>query len=333
MGGKIFSQNKQVNDKRWRFCIAPMMKYTDRNYRFFARQISTQARLYTEMIVAPAITKGDRDRFLAHEAIETPVALQLGGSSPVELAEAASIGEQYGYDEINLNIGCPSDRVQSGEFGACLMAKPELVAECVDAIKQRVKVPVTIKTRIGIDDHDSYEFLRNFIETLVSANVDAVIIHARKAILSGLSPLQNRTIPPLIYPVVYQIKQEFPKTPIIINGGIGSIDECHTHLKHCDGVMLGRAACSQPYLLAEVDAAFYNSPNCPPTRDEVLRAYLTFLRTHWDKHPSRQMMIKPLYGLFQGQPGAKQWRRTLNDILQKKLAPDIENFVPNMRST
>lgn len=312
----------------WRFCIAPMMKYTDANFRYFARQLSTRARLYTEMIVAPAITRGDRDRFLSHDVTESPVALQLGGSEPKELAEAAAIGEQYGYDEINLNIGCPSERVQSGEFGACLMAKPYLVAQCVEEIKQRVSIPVTVKSRIGIDSFDSYEFLHRFVSDVVAANVDAVIIHARKALLSGLSPLQNRTIPELRYPVVYQIKNDFPGTPVVINGGIETIDACREHLDRCDGVMLGRAACSNPYLLAEVDTAFFKCDGPAATRLGVLEAYLEFISTNWPHARSRQMMMKPLYGLFQGQPGAKQWRRNINHVLQNKIAPSLDNLLP-----
>lgn len=312
----------------WRFCIAPMMKYTDTNYRYFARQLSRRARLYTEMIVAPAITRGDRDRFLSHESAETPVALQLGGSDPCELAEAAAIGEQYGYDEINLNIGCPSDRVQSGDFGACLMAKPSLVARCVDSIKQRVSIPVTVKSRIGIDSFDTYDFLKDFVSNVVAANVDAVIIHARKAILSGLSPLENRTIPELRYPVVYRIKKDFPTTPIVINGGIETIQASQAHLAECDGVMLGRAACSNPYLLARVDNEIFADSVTAPTRLEVLESYLAFITNNWMHGRSRQMMVKPLYGLFQGQPGAKQWRRNLNTVLQNKMIPTMENLVP-----
>ena len=313
----------------WRFCVAPMMKYTDSNYRYFARLLSKEARLYTEMIVAPAITRGDRERFLAHDASESPLALQLGGSAPKELAEAAAIGEQYGYDEINLNIGCPSDRVQSGDFGACLMAKPSLVAQCIETIKKRVSIPVTVKTRIGIDSSDSYEFLHGFIAEIVAADVDAVVIHARKAILSGLSPLQNRTIPELRYPVVYQIKRDFPTTPIIINGGIQNIDSCQIHLEQCDGVMLGRIACSNPYLLTQIDTEIFVRGAPGPTRLHVLDAYLAFIAKKWPTVRSRQMLLKPLYGLFLGQPGAKQWRRNINKVLQEKSLPTVDNLLHN----
>ena len=321
-------KHQQENIDSWRFCIAPMMKYTDRNYRYFARLLSKRARLYTEMVVASAITKGDRERFLCHAADESPVALQLGGSDPKELAEAAMIGEQYGFNEINLNVGCPSDRVQSGRFGACLMAYPELVSECVAAIKQRVNVPVTVKTRIGIDDNDAYSFLHNFITHIVGAEVDALIIHARKALLNGLSPLQNRTIPPLRYNVVYRASVDFPALPIIINGGIENLQQCQDHLQHCQGVMLGRVACTDPYLLSVVDETLFETAvEMPPPRDTVLRRYLAYLSEHWTLGGSKQMFIKPLYGLYHGEPGAKQWRRNLNEAIHRAHPPTIEQLL------
>lgn len=321
------------NPSVWRFCIAPMMKYTDRHFRYFARIMSSRARLYTEMIVAPAITKGDKDRFLRHHEQETPVALQLGGSHPQELAEAAKIGEQYGYSEINLNVGCPSDRVQSGDFGACLMAKPGLVAECVAAIKAVVGIPVTVKCRIGIDEQDSYEFLHNFVKRLIEVPIDALLVHARKAILSGLTPLQNRTIPPLRYDTVYQLKTDFPNLAIVINGGISDIPNCDQHLQHCDGVMLGRAACANPYLLTGVDA-FVNglAPSPALSRAQVVGRYLPYLADNWQSNASRSMMIKPLYGLYLGQPGAKQWRRNLNAAIHKHSPPAIEDLLPTMNA-
>ena len=314
--------------ERWRFCVAPMMKYTDTNFRYFARLLSRKARLYSEMVVAPAIVKGDRERFLRRDEQESPVALQLGGSTPEELAEAAYIGEQFGFDEININIGCPSDRVQSGEFGACLMAKPDLVAACVNSVKQRVQVPVTVKTRIGIDDNDSFEFLQRFVECVAAAGVDAIIIHARKAILKGLSPAENRTIPELRPEVVYQISRNFPTLPVIINGGLTSLADCDTPLRNCAGVMLGRAACANPYLLAQVDTNFFASTLPIPSRREVLAQYLEFVAYHWDSGRSKQMMIKPLYGLFQACPGAKQWRRDLNDALHAQRPPRLELLAP-----
>ena len=314
--------------EHWRFCVAPMMKYTDRHYRFFARLLSKRARLYSEMVVATAITKGDRARFLAHAAEESPVALQLGGSDPKELAAAAQIGEQFNFDEINLNVGCPSDRVQSGQFGACLMARPELVAECITAIKKRVQIPVTVKTRIGIDEHDTYDFLNKFVQHVSAAGADALIIHARKALLNGLSPLQNRTIPPLRYDVVYQVSADFPQLPIIINGGIQSLEESCDHLNHCAGVMLGRVACSNPYLLSKVDGELFQSPAEDVDREAVLREYLDYLSTNWHQGRSKQMMIKPLYGLFQGCPGAKQWRRDLNAAIHSDSPPAIETLLP-----
>ena len=314
--------------KNWRFCVAPMMKYTDTNYRYFARLLSANARLYTEMIVAPAITKGDRQRFLRRDAFESPVALQLGGSNPQELAEAALIGEQFGFDEININVGCPSDRVQSGEFGACLMAKPQLVAACVDAIKQRVQIPVTVKTRIGIDEKDSYEFLHTFVTQLAAVKIDALIIHARKAILSGLSPAENRSIPELRPDTVFAICRDFPALPVIFNGGLTSLADCEAPLTKCAGVMLGRAACANPYLLSQVDASVYGDHRVPPTRREVLARYLEFVASHWDSGRSKQMMIKPLYGLYLGCAGAKQWRRNLNEAIHHPMAPRLETLTP-----
>ena len=305
------------------------MKYTDRHYRYFARLLSKNARLYSEMVVAAAITKGDKSRFLEHAEEESPVALQLGGNNPEELAEAASIGEQFKFDEINLNVGCPSNRVQSGAFGACLMAQPALIAECVATIKKRVRIPVTVKTRIGIDENDSCDFLRTFVKHIDAAGADALIIHARKALLSGLTPLQNRTIPPLRYEVVYKVSNDFPHLPIIINGGIQRLAECHEHLKRCSGVMLGRAAYSNPYLLSLIDGTLFETPEPPIKRVEVLRKYLSYLETQWDNGRSKQMMIKPLYGLFQGCHGAKQWRRNLNAAIHCQDPPRAENLLPS----
>ena len=313
---------------KWRFCIAPMMKYTDSNFRYFARLLSENARLYTEMVVASAITRGDRKRFLRHTQEEHPLALQLGGSDPNELSEAAVIGEQHGFDEINLNVGCPSDRVQSGEFGACLMAKPQVVAACVAAIKARVKIPVTVKTRIGIDEHDSFEFLHTFVRHVAEAGIDALIIHARKALLDGLSPLQNRTIPPLRYEVAYAVAAEFAALPVVINGGIQRLSDCQSHLQHCSGVMLGRSACADPYMLAAVDHVIFAQAATYPTREAILREYLAFVATHWQAERSKQMMIKPLYGLYRGQPGAKQWRRNLNQAIHDSQAPTLDSLLP-----
>ncbi|MGR8947170.1 MAG: tRNA dihydrouridine(20/20a) synthase DusA [Gammaproteobacteria bacterium] len=316
------------NRNSWRFCVAPMMKYTDTNFRFFARLLSSRARLYTEMVVASAIVKGDRARFLQRDQGESPVALQLGGSNPSELAEAAYIAEQSGFDEININVGCPSDRVQSGEFGACLMAKPQVVSNCVEAVRRRVRIPVTVKTRIGIDDNDSYGFLQTFIVQVMEAGIDALIIHARKAILSGLSPAENRTIPELRPEVVYTASSEFPRLPVIINGGLKSLADCEFPLTRCAGVMLGRAACANPYLLSQVDSTIFGDSTPPPARHEVLVNYLAYIERFWGRGRSKQMMIKPLYGLYQNCPGAKQWRRNLNEALHRADPPSVDQLVP-----
>src|SRR5512139_2304446 len=241
----------------WKFSVAPMMDWTDRHCRVFHRLMSRRARLYTEMLTTGAILHGDRTRLLAFDASEHPVALQLGGSSPADLAEAARIGEDFGYDEINLNVGCPSDRVKDGRFGACLMAEPALVAECVAAMKQAVKIPVTVKCRIGIDDQDPEIALDRLARGVVAAGSDALIVHARKAWLSGLSPKQNRDVPPLDYGRVYRLKAALPHVPVIINGGIGSIAEAKQHLDHVDGVMLGRAAYQDPWRLLDVDPVLF----------------------------------------------------------------------------
>lgn len=229
-----------------RLCIAPMMEWTDRHCRYFLRLITRHALLYTEMVTSAAVIHGDREHLLGFDALEQPLALQLGGSDPPEMAESARIGEQWGYREININVGCPSDRVQSGRFGACLMAEPELVARCVTAMRATVSIPVTVKCRIGIDDRDSYPELHQFVRCVAEAGCETFVIHARKALLSGLSPKQNREIPPLVYPTVHRIKQDFPQLSVVINGGIDSLEAAQTHLRSVDGVMLGRAAYHNP---------------------------------------------------------------------------------------
>ena len=240
-----------------RICIAPMMDRTDRHERYFLRLISRRALLYTEMVTSDAVLHGDREGVYGFDSAEHPIALQLGGSDPMALAEAAARGAEAGYDEINLNIGCPSERVSAARFGACLMAHPSLVADCVRAISDAVIIPVTVKTRIGIDDHDSYENLSHFVSKVAEGGCRTFIIHARKAFLSGISPKQNRTIPPLKYEFVYQIKSDFPELEIILNGGVLCLDSAAQHLAHVDGVMIGRAAYKNPYLLADVDGRFF----------------------------------------------------------------------------
>lgn len=293
------------------YSVAPMLDCTDRHARYFLRLIAPHVRLYTEMVTAQAIMHGDRNYLLGFDPTEKYVALQLGGNQPVVLAECAKIGEDYGYDEINLNVGCPSDRVKSGQFGACLMYAPKLVAECVAAMQAAVKIPVTVKCRIGVDDHDSYEALTQFIATIAVAGCNTFIIHARKAWLHGLSPKENREIPPLRYDVVKQIKQDFPHLNIILNGGIKSIADIYANYQSVDGIMIGRAAYANPFLLAEIEAEFYHQQI--PTRREVIEKFLPYLEKQLKSGIRLTAMIRHILGLFQSQPGAKAWRRYLSE--------------------
>ena len=296
----------------WAFCVAPMMDWTDRHDRAFLRLISSRARLYTEMVTAGAIVHGDRARLLRFDASEHPVALQLGGSEPSRLAEAARIGAALGYDEINLNCGCPSDRVQSGSFGACLMREPDLVAACVEAMREAVSVPVTVKCRIGVDDQVPEEVLPSFARTMREAGVDALIVHARKAWLKGLSPKENRDVPPLDYPLVHALKRAMPDLPIVINGGIDTLDEAKAHLDHVDGVMLGRAAYQTPYLLADVDRRFFRVMHCPRSRAKVVEDYLPYIERALGEGVPLSAITRHMVGLFHGVPGARAWRRHLS---------------------
>lgn len=296
-----------------RVCVAPMMDYTDRHFRYLLRLMTRHTRLYTEMVTSGAILHGQRDRFLAFHPAEHPVALQLGGSDPEELAACARIGAAYGYDEINLNVGCPSDRVQSGRFGACLMAEPALVAECVSAMIAACSMPVTVKTRIGIDHRDSYEELQEFVARIARAGCRTVIVHARKAWLQGLSPKQNREIPPLRYDVVRRLKADFPYLEIIINGGIRALDEMEHHLDGLDGVMIGREACSNPYLFADVDRRFFDSSVAVPSRQDIVNAYIPYVVSQLKAGIPLARLTRHLLGLYQGQPGARRWRRALSE--------------------
>ncbi len=301
-----------------RFCIAPMMDWSDRHCRYFWRLLSRRARLYTEMVTTGALLNGDAHYHLAFDPSEHPVALQLGGSEPAELAQAARLGEDYGYNEINLNVGCPSDRVKKGRFGASLMNDPELVARCMDAMREAVAIPVTIKCRIGVDDNDSYEALIRFIDINRQAGCKVFIVHARKAILSGLSPRQNREIPPLKYPVVHQLKQQFPDLQIILNGGLKSIAACEQQLAAVDGVMLGREAYQNPWMLSQVDAALFGeaaSPFASPM--DVALAYADYLARELDTGTSLHHMTRHLLGLFTGLPGARGYRRHLSEHASK----------------
>ncbi|MSR13524.1 MAG: tRNA dihydrouridine(20/20a) synthase DusA [Gammaproteobacteria bacterium] len=294
----------------WRFCIAPMMQYTDRHFRYLARCLSQHARLYTEMVVASAIVRGDARRFLAHDPLETLVALQLGGSLPIELALASKMGEDAGFCEINLNVGCPSDRVQAGRFGACLIAEPNLVAECVNAMQNAVRIPVTVKTRLGVDHFDSEEHLHNLVAEIAAAGCTTVLLHARKALLN-FSPRANREIPPLDYPRAYRVKQAFPELSIVLNGGIDSLTACTEHLKHLDGVMLGRAAYANLALIADADHQLFNAAWSRVDEIELLHNLRAYLDAQVASGTALHHLTKHWLGLRQGRPGAREWRRLL----------------------
>ncbi|MCW8910896.1 MAG: tRNA dihydrouridine(20/20a) synthase DusA [Gammaproteobacteria bacterium] len=295
------------------FSIAPMLDWTDRHDRYFLRLITRHSFLYTEMITTGALLHGDVDRFLSFNDAEHPVSLQLGGSHPGDLAASAKIGQQYGYDEINLNVGCPSERVKSGSFGACLMAEPKLVADCVDAMKSSVDIPVTVKHRIGIDDRDSWDELCEFIEVVSNAGCQLFIVHARKAWLQGLSPKQNREIPPLKYETVYKLKKEYPHLEFVINGGIKSIAEAEQHLNFVDGVMMGREAYHNPYVLAEVDSRLYSDKNNILSRKQILEKLIPYVEDELAKGTRLHSITRHIMGLFLGVPGAKAWRRHLSE--------------------
>ncbi len=302
-----------ISEPAYRLSVAPMLDWTDRHCRYFLRLITKQTLLYTEMITTGAIIHGKRDRYLAFDPFEHPVALQLGGSHPNELAQCARIGADYGYDEINLNVGCPSDRVQSGRFGACLMAEPNLVADCVAAMKAAVNIPVTVKSRIGIDHQDSYEELVKFVTAISQAGCDQLIVHARKAWLHGLSPKENREIPPLKYDVVYQLKQDFPNLPIIINGGITDLLQVEQHLQHVDGVMMGREAYHNPYILAEADQRFFNQTLAIPSREDIIAQLVPYIESQAQLGVQVKHITRHILGLFQGVAGGKRWRRYLSE--------------------
>ena len=300
-----------ANPQDYRLSVAPMMDWTDRHCRYFHRLLSPHARLYTEMVTSAALVRGKQLRLLEHSQQEHPVALQLGGSDPRELAEAARYGAQAGYDEINLNVGCPSDRVQSGRFGACLMREPALVGDCVKAMRDAVSVPVTVKCRIGVDDQDEYADLQHFTETMIEAGVEVLVVHARKAWLQGLSPKENREIPPLDYERVYRLKREFPQLVVVINGGISTVQAMRQHLVHVDGVMLGRAAYHEPYVLAQVEAALYDMPL--PSRDSVLQHMRPYIEAELARGTALKHITRHLLGLYQGEPGARAFRRILSE--------------------
>ncbi|MFN3580134.1 MAG: tRNA dihydrouridine(20/20a) synthase DusA [Pseudomonas sp.] len=298
-----------------RFCVAPMMDWTDRHYRFFARLISRHTLLYTEMVTTGAIIHGDRARFLGYNPEEQPVALQLGGSNASELASCAALAQEAGFAEVNLNVGCPSDRVQNNMIGACLMAHPGLVAEGVSAMLNACELPVTVKHRIGINGHDSYQQLCDFVGQVHEAGCDTFIVHARIAILEGLSPKENRDIPPLRYEVVHQLKADFPQLEIIINGGLTDLDEMEQHLTSLDGVMVGREAYHNPYMMASVDQRFYADAHPVPSRVEVLQALRPYIVRHLEQGGVVNHVTRHILGLFQGLPGARHFRRQLSGAL------------------
>lgn len=304
------------------FCVAPMLDWTDRHCRYFYRLITQHALLYTEMVTTGAILHGNRERMLQFNREEHPVAFQLGGSNPKELAKCAKIVEQYGYDEINLNVGCPSDRVQNGRFGACLMARPELVGECVAAMQQAVNVPVTVKSRIGIDEQDSYEELTRFIGAVADSGCRTFIVHARKAWLQGLSPKENREIPPLRYDVVMQLKQDFPQLEIVLNGGITTLDQARDFLRRMDGVMLGREVYHNPYILAEVDRQFFGGRQWPVSRHDVAMALIPYIQRQLKQGERLNNISRHILGLFHGVAGARAWRRYISEHAHKPGADE-----------
>lgn len=303
-----------------RLSIAPMMDHTDRHYRYFLRLISSSTLLYTEMITTGAMLQGDRKRLLDYSAREHPLAIQLGGSNPVELAQCAELAQSWGYDEINLNVGCPSDRVQEGKFGACLMAEPELVAECIQSMAQATTLPVTVKTRLGIDDRDSYEELVTFIKTVHQAGCHTFIMHARKAWLNGLSPKQNREIPPLQYEKVYQLARDFPHLEFVINGGFTQLEQIKEQYQYVNGVMLGRAAYQNPYLLAEVDQQIFGHTVPALTRKQVVTEFMDYAAAQLEQGVALNHMTRHILGLYQGQPGARAFRRHLSENAWRKHA-------------
>jgi tRNA-dihydrouridine synthase A len=303
-----------------RFCIAPMMDWTDKHCRMFHRILSKNTVLYSEMVTSGALIFGDKHRHLAYNEGEHPVALQLGGSDPTDLAKCARLAQEYGYDEVNLNVGCPSDRVQNNMIGACLMEYPEKVRDCMSAMQDAVDIPVTIKHRLGIDDLDSDELLHHFVDTVKTSGCSTFIVHARKAILQGLSPKENRDVPPLQYDRVYKLKQSFPKLEIIINGGIKTLDDSQEHLKHVDGVMMGREAYQNPYILAEVDSALYGINQQVMSRIEAVEAYLPYIEEQLRQDVYLNHISRHILGIFHGMPGGKQFRRLISEQAHKRGA-------------
>jgi len=307
----------KINHK---ICLAPMLDYTNRHFRYLIRLMSRHAFLYTEMVTTGAILFGETNRYLKFNEVEHPVAIQLGGNDPSALAKCAKIAEQYGYDEINFNVGCPSARVQKGTFGACLFLEPQLVADCVSAMTEAVDIPVTVKTRIGVDEHDTFDELCQFVDLVSSRGSRAFIIHARKAFLKKYSPKENRLKSELNYQWVYQIKKEFPKLEIILNGGIKSLEEIQTHLLHVDGAMIGQAAYKNPAMFLSVNSAIFNSPEEPLTQREVIKQYLQYVDKELIKGVPVSLLLKNLLGFMKSEKGALAWRQLINQLITEKVS-------------
>ena len=312
--------------------VAPMMDWTDRYCRYFLRLFNRHVHLYTEMVTTGALIHGDRQRFLRFDAQEHPVILQLGGANPQDLAQCSKFAEDYGYDAVNLNVGCPSDRVQKNKIGACLMAEPELVAECISTMQAAVKIPVTVKHRIGIDNLDNYEHLYKFVETVAQTGCQTFIVHARIAILQGLSPKENREVPPLRYDDVYQLKRDFPHLDIHINGGIKTVDEVSQHWQHLDGVMMGREAYHNPYILAKALSLWDEEAS---TAHQILEAYYPFMEQELSAGVPLMQMTRHILGLFQGMAGARKWRQHLSTYAHQKhqglaLVKEAADFIDNI---
>lgn len=304
-----------------KLCIAPMMEWTDRHYRYLVRLMTKHTRLYTEMVTSGALIHGDRDRFLKFNQSEHPIALQLGGSEPNDMAQCAKWGEKAGYDEININIGCPSDRVQAGRFGVCLMQEPKQVANCIDAMREQTDVPITVKCRIGVDNDDSYDFLIQFVDSIVAAGCETLIVHARKAWLKGLNPKQNREIPELDYERVYTLKKDYPNLNIVINGGIDSIHQVKKHLQFVDGVMVGRHAYKHPEFLLDVDREIYGANDAQQIgMSEIISEYAHYVQDNIKQGIPLKSMTKHILNVYQGVPGAKKWRRHLSENMHKQGA-------------
>jgi tRNA-dihydrouridine synthase A len=309
----LHSKSKHQPALNRTICLAPMLDRTDRHFRYLLRLISKHTVLFTEMITAHALLRGDRDYLLKFHPSEHPLIFQLGGSDPALLSQCAKIVEDAGYDEINLNIGCPSDRVQKGRFGACLMKEPELVADCVATMQDSVSIPVSVKARLGVDDFDGYDHVADFIATVSATGCSIFYMHARKAWLNGLSPKQNRNVPPLNYEMVTQLATDFPDIEFIINGGITSIDEIQSHLANVNGVMLGRQLYENPFILNTVDRLFYNDQGTQHSRQQILEQYMDYAAQQLEHGVSLHALIRHILGLFHGQPGARHWRRTLTE--------------------